>query len=140
MTLMPASVAAISIVSFFVGQVLVTRRSCYGFLIWAASNLLVACVSLCSGDVATAGMFATYTLANAWSLLSWSTKPESFQATTTRRVSPPRGDRTSGAADHHKILISPSPNNPRPPHELILAPPTQKPRIANLANRTLGGF
>ena len=39
---MSATIAIISIASFFLGQVLVTRRCFIGFLVWAVSNLLVA--------------------------------------------------------------------------------------------------
>ena len=68
---MSGTVAIISILSFFVGQFLVTRRCCSGFLIWATSNLLVATVSFATGDRATGCMFVTYFLANTYSLLAW---------------------------------------------------------------------
>ena len=61
----------ISIISFFAGQVLVTRRCCTGFLVWAASNLMVAVVNFATGNSAMAWMFVTYFLANAYSLFAW---------------------------------------------------------------------
>lgn len=68
---MSGTVATISILSFFVGQFLVTRRCCSGFLIWAVSNLLVATVNFATGDQATGCMFVTYFLANTYSLIAW---------------------------------------------------------------------
>jgi hypothetical protein len=68
---MPACIAIISILSFFAGQWLVTKRSCVGFLVWAGSNLLVAVAKFASGDPSTGSMFMIYFLANGYSLLSW---------------------------------------------------------------------
>jgi nicotinamide riboside transporter PnuC len=50
---MSVAIAIISILSFFAGQWLVTRRSCNGFLIWAASNLMVAIANFAGGDPCT---------------------------------------------------------------------------------------
>ncbi len=68
---MTAFVAIISIISFFAGQLLVTKRCCSGFLVWAGSNLMVAVVNFAAGNHSTGCMFATYFLANSYSLVVW---------------------------------------------------------------------
>ena len=68
---MTAIVAIISIVSFFVGQLLVTRRCFAGFLIWAGSNLLVATFKFATGDASTGSLFLIYAAANTYSLIAW---------------------------------------------------------------------
>lgn len=73
---MPATVAIISIALFFLGQLLVTNRCCCGFLIWAASNLVIVCVNLLTGNLPTAGLFATYFAANLISFFTWITAQE----------------------------------------------------------------
>lgn len=68
---MSLTITIISIASFFVGQVLVTRRCFIGFLIWAASNLMVALSEFANGNPSTASMFVIYSAANSYSLVSW---------------------------------------------------------------------
>ena len=68
---MSVAIAIISIISFFVGQALVTKRCCAGFLVWALSNLMVAVLKFASGDPSTGSMFVVYFLANACSLKAW---------------------------------------------------------------------
>lgn len=74
---MSAWIAIITILSFFAGQLLVTRRSCNGFLIWAASNLMVAIASFAGGDPCTGLMFTVYFLTNTYSLRAWSRESRS---------------------------------------------------------------
>jgi hypothetical protein len=74
---MSATIATISILSFFAGQWLVTRRSCNGFLIWAASNLMVAIANFAGGDPCTGLMFAVYFLTYTYSLHAWRTEENS---------------------------------------------------------------
>ena len=68
---MSVAVAIISIVSFFIGQALVTKRCCFGFLVWAVSNLMVAVLNFSTGDHATGCMFTVYFLTNGYSLFAW---------------------------------------------------------------------
>jgi hypothetical protein len=68
---MSFAIATISILSFFVGQWLVTKRNCTGFFIWGLSNLMVAAEKFACGDSSTACMFLIYFLANAYSLMNW---------------------------------------------------------------------
>lgn len=68
---MNTTITAISILSFFIGQWLVTRHCCSGFFIWAASNLMVALLHFAKGDFSTACMFTVYFLANSSSVVAW---------------------------------------------------------------------
>jgi nicotinamide riboside transporter PnuC len=68
----PYVTAIINISAFAIGQFLVTRRHWVGFLIWAASNLMVAAVCIARGEWATACMFIVYCVANVWSMIAWS--------------------------------------------------------------------
>ena len=64
-------IAVISMCAFFLGQLLVTRKCCEGFLVWAGSNLVVATWALGVGDPYTACMFAIYCGANLCSMIAW---------------------------------------------------------------------
>jgi nicotinamide riboside transporter PnuC len=64
-------VTVINIVSFLVGQYLVTRRNGLGFFIWAGSNLMVVVLNIANGSFATACMFIVYCLANLCSVGVW---------------------------------------------------------------------
>jgi len=77
---MQAAVAIISIISFFVGQALVTKRCCVGFLVWAMSNLIVSVWKIATGDLATGCMFLVYFLSNAHSLRVWANTSEAVRS------------------------------------------------------------
>lgn len=64
--------AALNIAAFLLGQWLVTRGRWTGFLLWAASNLMIAtCCFLQRGPDPTGGLFVVYATVNVASMLAW---------------------------------------------------------------------
>ena len=61
----------LSIVAFFIGQRLVTRKRWTGFLVWALSNSLLTTHLFLDGNTSTALMFLVYAVVNFRSMLLW---------------------------------------------------------------------
>lgn len=68
---MPTLIAILNILMFFLGQYYVTRKNQSGFLVWGASNLMVAAVSILNGNLGLACIFVVYGMANTYSLVVW---------------------------------------------------------------------
>lgn len=62
---------AVNLLSFVIGQWLVTRGHWGGFLVWCAANLYSVVVCITTGIPETSCLFAAYFAANFWSLRSW---------------------------------------------------------------------
>lgn len=85
----PYLITVISIAAFVTGQLLVTRKQWTGFLIWAASNLLVVVGCLIRGDPPTALMFLAYLIANVYSMLIWARQSKEPSEPAGRACSEP---------------------------------------------------